>query len=99
MLSSLNEHTHAPDATRLEVLRVRNSIKKRALETEETPQQVLGQEMEQLSQAASVQMVPLRHICRTIKKCAKEIDIRIPWTALILKYRMNSKLYASVRTF
>lgn len=74
----MNEHTHAPDATRSEVLRVRNNIKKRALVTEETPQQILGQEMEQLSQAASVQMYDTFDVLS--EKCAKEtpLDIRIP---------------------
>lgn len=85
----MNEHTHAPDATRFEVLRVRNNIKKRALVTEETPQQILGQEMEQISQAASVQMVPLRHIRRTIRKVRERNTTRYPnplqWTELVLK--------------
>ena len=42
VIGSLHEHTHAPDSTRGEVLTIRSNITKRALETEEAPQQILG---------------------------------------------------------
>ena len=58
LVGSLHEHTHAPDEARIEVLSTRANIKRRAEETEEPPQQILGREMENLSQAAVVQMVP-----------------------------------------
>ena len=49
-------------------MKVRASIKRKAEETEETPQQILGQELQQLSQQAAVQMVPIRHIRRNIRR-------------------------------
>ena len=68
VVGTLHEHTHASDATQCEVLQVRHNIKKRALETEETPQQILGREMQNLSEAASVQMIPIPHLRRHIRK-------------------------------
>ena len=61
VVGSLHEHTHAPDSARCEVLQVRQNITKRAVETEETPQQILGKEM-QLNEGASVQMVPVQNL-------------------------------------
>ena len=55
----LHEHTHAPDSARCEVLQVRQNITKRAVETEKTHQQILDREMQNLSEGASVQMVPI----------------------------------------
>ena len=56
VVGSLHEHTHAPDSARCEVLQVRQNITKRAVETEETPQQILGREMQNLSEGSSVQI-------------------------------------------
>ena len=39
----VNEHTHAPVVGRPEALRVRVAIKERAVDTMETPQQILAQ--------------------------------------------------------
>lgn len=69
----LHDHTHAADEARVEVLTTRANIKRRAQETEEAPQQILGQEMENLSQAASIQMVPLRFVRRTVRRVRQAI--------------------------
>ena len=73
VIGSLHDHTHAPDSARCEVLTVRDNITKRALETEEAPQQILGREMQSISQGTAVQMVPLRHICRQVRRDCKEV--------------------------
>ena len=49
-----NYHTHAPDIGRAEALKIRQSIKRRAVDTEETPQQVITQEMRIVSDSAAV---------------------------------------------
>lgn len=74
----LHDHTHAADEARGEVLRTRANIKKRAQETQEPPQQILGQEMENLSQAASIQMVPLRFVRRTVRRVRQAITAPQP---------------------
>src|SRR5688572_28024304 len=52
VVSYLHEHTHAADSGHVEVLKVRASIKRKAEETDETSQQILGHELQQLSQQA-----------------------------------------------
>ena len=42
LVGSLHEHTHAPDEARIEVLSTKANNKRRAEETEEPPQQILG---------------------------------------------------------
>ena len=66
VVGSLHQHSHAPDEARSEVLSTRVNIERRAQETEKHPQQILGREMENLNQAAAVQMVPERFIRRTV---------------------------------
>lgn len=78
VVGSLNTHTHEPDAARCEVLTTTQNIKKRAVETEEPPQQILGRELQGMSEAASVQMVPLRHIRRQIRRARQEVRLPIP---------------------
>lgn len=67
VVSYLHEHSHAADGARCEMVQARARIKRKAEETEETSQQILGDELQQLSQQAAVQMVPLRHVRRTIR--------------------------------
>ena len=47
----------AKPSARCEVLTVRKNISKRALETEEAPQHILGREMQSISQGAAIQYV------------------------------------------
>ena len=74
VVSYLHEHTHAADSGHVEVLKVRASIKRKAEETEETPQQILGQELQQLSQQAAVQMIPIRHLRRNIRRVEQSLN-------------------------
>jgi hypothetical protein len=70
----VNTHSHAPDEAHIEVLQVRARIKRRAEETEEAAQQILGQELQQLSQAAAVQMAPLRTVRRAIRSTKQKAN-------------------------
>ena len=47
---------------------MRQNVTKKAQETEETPQQIIGQELQNLSEGASIQMVPIRHIRCQIRR-------------------------------
>ncbi|KAK3579159.1 hypothetical protein CHS0354_022182 [Potamilus streckersoni] len=57
----LQEHAHTADSVYCAVLKFRASIKRKAEETEETPHQIMGQGLQQLSQLSAVQMVTIRH--------------------------------------
>ena len=74
VVSYLHEHTHAGDTIRGEMLQARASIKRKAEETQETPQQILGQELQQLSQRAAVQMVSVRHVHRAIRMAKQKAN-------------------------
>ena len=59
-------------SARCEVLTVRQNIRKWALETEEAPQQILGREMQSIGRGAAIQMVPVRHIRRQVRRVHQE---------------------------
>ena len=63
-----NEHTHAPDTGRPEALRVREAIKHRAIETVETPQQIITQGIDNISDQAAVKLPAIRHIRRGVRR-------------------------------
>ena len=48
------------------------------METEETPQQILGREMQNLIEGASVQMVPIQHLRRQIRRQRQAIHAPQP---------------------
>lgn len=72
IVGKTNEHTHTPTIGRPEALKVCHSIKKRALDTEETAQQVISQELENISEEAAVHIPRIRSIRRKIRKCRQQ---------------------------
>lgn len=68
VVSYLNMHTHAADSAHVDVLKVRASIKRKAVETEETPEQILRSQLQGLIQEAAVQMGPICHVRRCIRQ-------------------------------
>lgn len=63
-----NQHTHAPEPGRPEMLRVQARIKRRAADTEETPQQIITAQVQGLGQAAATQMPQVRSIRRQVRR-------------------------------
>lgn len=68
VIANLNEHTHAPITGRPEALKIRHSLKRRAMDTEETAQQVITQELENVSEQAAVHIPAIRTIRRGIRR-------------------------------
>ena len=66
------EHTHAPDIGRPEALNARQSIKRRAIDTAATAQQVLTQEMENISDQAAVKLPAIRNIRQCVLRHRKD---------------------------
>ena len=62
-----HSHAHAPDNTQCEVQLMRASIKRRAEETDETAQQILGHELQVISQQDAVQLASIPTIRRAIR--------------------------------
>ena len=52
-VGQVNEHTHAPSQREVEVTRVKASIKRKANTTTDTPQQILGTELRNISEDAA----------------------------------------------
>ena len=62
----VNEHTHAPSATRCELTKVRASIKRKASTTHDTTQQILGNELANLTSTVAVSLPNLGNLRRVI---------------------------------
>ena len=67
VVGRVNDHTHAPNATQMEVAKERASIKRKALTTHDTPQAILTTELANVSNEAAVNLPPMRHIRRAIR--------------------------------
>ena len=68
VIGKTNEHTHAVSIGRPEALELRQSLKRRALDTEETAQQIITQELENISEQASTHIPAIRTIRRGIRR-------------------------------
>jgi hypothetical protein len=62
VVGRFNDHTHAPDIGRPEALKIRQSVKRRAVDIEETPQQVITQELREVTESAAVKLPAIRNI-------------------------------------
>ena len=63
----VQEHTHAPSATRCESAKKRASIKRNASTTHDTTQQILGTELAKLTPIATVNLLNLSNLRRDIR--------------------------------
>jgi polysaccharide pyruvyl transferase WcaK-like protein len=66
VVGNVNTHNHAAEPCRKETLQIKNAIKRRAIDTDETAQQVISTAVTNCSEAAAAQLPPLRHIRRGI---------------------------------
>ena len=68
VVQRVNEHTHAGDAARVEMLTVRCNMKQRAEETEETGQQIITAGVQNMSDAAAGAMTSITNVRRNIRR-------------------------------
>ena len=54
ILERINDHTHAPSETKCELAKVGANIKRRAAETQDPAQVILGRELGGISEAAAI---------------------------------------------
>ena len=78
VIKQVNDHTHVANRAVVESSTVRQEIKKRARETEETPQQIISQSVARLSEQAAVAMPPIHHIRRDICRQRKRAGNPLP---------------------
>lgn len=78
VIDHVNEHTHAADICRPEVLFVREKIKSKAINTQETAQQIITQTVQSISEGASTQLPPVRHVRRAIRRYKQAASVPHP---------------------
>ena len=64
---NFNDHTHTPSETTCEIAKVRANVKRRATETQDPVQVILGRELGGISEAAAINLPALHHIRRNIR--------------------------------
>ena len=67
LLDEIHEHTHAPSQTECQVTKVKAAIKRRAEETEETTQQILGTELRNISDGVAANLPSLETLRRNVR--------------------------------
>ena len=71
IIKEINNHTHAVNRGEVQASKVRQEMKKRARETEETPQQIISNAVAHLNDHAAVTMLAVHHIRREIRRQRK----------------------------
>ena len=66
-LERINKYTHAPSETKCEIAKVRANIKRRATETQDPAQVILGIELGGILEAAAINLPARHHIRRNIR--------------------------------
>ena len=69
-----NLHTHAPSQKQVEVAKVKANIKRKAQKTTDTPQQILGAELRNISQDAAANIPSTLTLRRNIRKAREDND-------------------------
>ena len=75
-IDQVNEHTHASSQTEVEVTKVKSRIKRKATTTLETPQQVLGTELRNISEGLRLVYLEFQHYGGTSERLAKMSTLR-----------------------
>ena len=70
----MNEHTHAPSQTEVEVTKVKSRIKRKATTTLETPQQILGTELRNILEGTATSLPVVSTLRRNIRKARENFD-------------------------
>ena len=65
IVDAINDHTHAPAMNHVSVTKLRLGIKRRAIESQETPQQIISSAVINISDGAAEIIPPIR----TIRRC------------------------------
>ena len=74
-VEQVQEHTHASSASRFVLTKVHASIKRKALTTHDTTQQILGTELANLTPTAAANRLNLSNLRRNIRRLLQEQNI------------------------
>ena len=73
-IEQVNEHTHAPSQTEVEVTKVKSRIKRKATTTLETLQHILGTELKNISEGAAASLLGVSTLRRNIRKAREDFN-------------------------
>lgn len=74
-IEQINEHTHAPSQTQVEIAKVTTSIKRKAETTLDTPQQILGTELANITDDTAANLPKIATMRRNIRKAREENEM------------------------
>ena len=74
IIGQVNLHMHAPSQMQVEVAKVKANIKRKAQTTTDTPQQILGAELRNISQDAAANIPSTSTSRRNIRKAPEDND-------------------------
>ena len=75
-IDQVNEYTHASSQTEVEVTKVKSRIKRKATTTLETPQQILGTELRNISEGLRLVYLEFQHYGGISERLAKMSTLR-----------------------
>ena len=75
IIGEVNLHAHAPSQMQIEVAKLKANIKRKAQRVTDTPQQILGAEVRNISQDASVNIPSTSTLKRNIRKAREDNDV------------------------
>ena len=75
LVGEINEHTHPPSQDQIEITKIKASIKWGSQATHDTPQQVLGAALQNISETAAVNLPQINNLKCTIHSQRKDNDL------------------------
>ena len=74
-VEEVNIHTHPPSQTQVEVAKVESSIKRKSTTTQDTSQQILAVELQNVPQSVAVNLPQINSIRRNIRAQRQDRNI------------------------
>ena len=71
IIERVNQHTHAPNSTKVQTTKIRVAMKRRAETTIDVPQRILSEGLAQATPAVAVNLPRIPHIRRAIRRHRK----------------------------
>ena len=97
-LQELNDHTHPPIKRKVEVVKVKASIRRRAETSLGTPQQIITSKLERISEAATVSLPQMNIITRNIPQSRYRNELSsLPSRGLLIEDRFTTNVSADFK--
>ena len=75
LVGEINEHTQPPSQDQIEITKIKASIKRESQATHDTPQQILGAALQNISETAAINLPQINNLKRTIHSQRKDNDL------------------------